>query len=147
TEVSSPRELTFFDRFRSRRSQLTTPHIDSVAMPAQPGVHLGPEHNILLDGPQHTRKVLLNGPAIAHHEARELSRHLRVKEISGVYPIGEDPATGLQAALEQVRAEVDQAVAEGAEALILTNRGARSGRSVATPSLLLAATAHQHLLA
>src|SRR5699024_5753649 len=105
TEVPSPRELTFFDRFRSRRSQLTTPHIDSVAMPAQPGVHLGPEHNILLDGPQHTRKVLLNGSAIAHHEARELSRHLRVKEISGVYPIGEDPATGLQAALEQVRAE------------------------------------------
>src|SRR5699024_11392277 len=48
TEVPSPRELTFFDRFRSRRSLHTTQHIDYVALTDNTVVPLWPELNIFI---------------------------------------------------------------------------------------------------
>src|SRR5699024_1927037 len=54
--------------------------------------------------------------------------------------------TGMREALDNVRSDVDRAIDAGAQVLLLSNRGAQSGTSIAVPSLLLAATAHDHLL-
>ena len=140
------RQLTFFDRFRSQRSQLTTPYIDAVAVPAPREVFLGPERNVLRDGPEHARKVSLPGPVLATGGLQDLREHLRVHSITGVYSTGSSARTGMRKTLDNVRSHVDRAIEAGAQVLLLSNRGARSGASIAVPSLLLAATAHEHLL-
>src|SRR5699024_2467303 len=140
------RQLTFFDRFRSQRSQLTTPYIDAVAVPAPREVFLGPERNVLRDGPEHARKVSLPGPVLATGGLQILREHLQVHSITGVYPTGSSARTGMREALDNVRSDVDRAIDAGAQVLLLSNRGAQSGTSIAVPSLLLAATAHEHLL-
>src|SRR5699024_11490083 len=48
--------------------------------------------------------------------------------------------------LDIVRSYVDRAIYAGAQVLLLSSRGAQSGTSIVGPSLLLAATAHEHLL-
>lgn len=148
TDPVTSRKLTFFDRFRSSRSQLTSPYIDAVAMPDSPGVYLGPEANVLVDGPEHTRKVMLPGPAISTALSGEISTHLNLYGITGIYPSDNAQSAGeaLRAVLEGVRAEVDAAIAAGAEVIRLSNRGARFGHTAPVPSLLLAGVAHQHLL-
>lgn len=143
---AASRQLTFFDRFRSQRSQLTTPYIDAVAVPAPREVFLGPERNVLRDGPEHTCKVSVPGPVLATGGLENLRQHLRVHPITAVYPIGTSAKAGMREALAQVRADVDEAMTGGAQVLLLSNRGACSGSSIAVPSLLLVATAHEHLL-
>lgn len=147
-ETGLSRELTFFDRFRSRRSHLTSPHIDAMPLPHPPRVRLGPEHNILDVGPEHARKVLLPGPALARGQIDEIGTYLRTVRVNGVYeaPRSTYDGEGLADAVSHVHSQVDEAMAQGAQVIVLSNLGAQHGQTVPVPSMLLAASAHQHLL-
>lgn len=145
TSTSEPaRQFTFFDRFRSPRSRLTTPNIDTVDVPVPRQVYLGPEGNILSDGPEHARKVVLPGPVLAAAGLPRLREHFQVGTISGVYPAS--AGNGMRQALAEVRRQIPKLLDDGAQILVVSDRGARSGVSVPIPSLLLAATVHQELL-
>lgn len=140
-DLSVSGQISFFDRFHSRRPGLTTPHLDAVSAPSPGPVLIGPEHDILTDGPQHAQKVAFPSPVLTPTDLDQLRRHLPVAVISGVYARG-----SLEAALERVRADVAAAVGEQAAVLVVSNRGAVSPNTLPIPSLLLAATAHQFLL-
>lgn len=142
------RKLTFFNRFLSQRSHLMSPYIDTVTVPAPRKILIGPEHNVLRDGPEHANKVALPGPVVTVPCVTKIAEHLRVHRVSGVYPVDDSHHANesIGQALTTVRGDAEAAVAAGAEVLLLSNLGARSGESVAIPSILLAATVHQHLL-
>lgn len=141
------RQLTFFDRFRIVRSQLTSPNIDILAMPTVPELYIGPESDILTDGPAHARKVALPGPAISSETLERVQSKLRSVYISGTYPLadGQFVDGSLRTALDEALAAVDSALAEGTELIVLSNRGAVEGESLPVPSLLLVGAVHQHL--
>lgn len=140
---NSSRNLTFFDRFRSQRSQLTSPHIDAIARPENSGVYLGPRDDILHDGPNHSRKFYLAGPAMNTPQFVQLQQHFITRVCSGVYQPKKET---LQQALTRVEQEAAEAVATGAEILVVSNKGSNAKAFLPIPSLLLTAVVHQYLL-
>ncbi|HLS01194.1 MAG TPA: glutamate synthase central domain-containing protein, partial [Beutenbergiaceae bacterium] len=112
-------------------------------MPESPGIYVGPQHNILQDGPQHAYKVHVPGPALTYGQFRQVTEQFVTHTITGVYREADQSIRG---ALDQVRHEVDVAIQQGAQIIVVSNRGAQRGRTVPIPSLLLVATAHQTLL-
>ena len=71
-------------------------------------------------------------------------RGWRTKTVDATFPVSEGPA-GLEAALDRICAEADNAVAEGYSVVVLSDRGVSADR-VAVPTLLSVATAHSHLV-
>ncbi|HLS72480.1 MAG TPA: glutamate synthase-related protein, partial [Actinomycetaceae bacterium] len=113
---------------------------------------IGPEPNLLADGPEHARKLQLPFPTIDNDELAKIARigatragkGLRAVVISGLYPVAGGGAA-LKERLQQICAEVDAAVAGGASFIVLSDR-----HSTATlapiPSLLLTGAVHHHTL-
>ncbi|CAI7659829.1 unnamed protein product, partial [Penicillium discolor] len=103
---------------------------------------LGPEVNLLSWGPEHTRTVSLDFPVIDNDELAKI-RHIdkalpgrSSATIRGLYHFDAGPHT-LAERLTEMCAEVDQAIEDGAEFIILSDRDSNKDL-VPIPSLLMA---------
>ncbi|MGE3620176.1 MAG: glutamate synthase large subunit, partial [Acidimicrobiia bacterium] len=152
--VLSDRPRLLFDYFSQLFAQVTNPPLDAIReeLVTSMGATIGPEANLLDPGPGSCRQIVLPYPVLTNEElARLLYIHepggpdgFRPFAIDGLYPVAEG-GEGLRAALEDVRARVGQAIAEGANLVILSDRHS-TAELAPIPSLLLTAAVHHHLI-
>ncbi|MDN8548626.1 glutamate synthase large subunit [Microbacterium sp. NM3R9] len=150
--VLSERPRLLFDYFTQQFAQVTNPPLDSIReeVVTSLSLGLGPEANLLAWGPEHTRTVTLDFPVIDNDELAKIQHidtALRGRSsvtIRGLYRV-EAGHKGMQKRLAQMCAEADQAIEDGAEFIVLSDRD--SNKDLAPiPSLLMLAAVHHHLI-
>ncbi len=150
--VLSERPRLLFDYFTQQFAQVTNPPLDSIReeVVTSLSLGLGPERNLLSWGPEHTRSVTLDFPVIDNDELAKI-QHIDTAlpgrtsvTIRGLYRV-EAGHKGMQKRLAQMCVEVDHAIEDGAEFVVLSDRD--SNKDLAPiPSLLMLAAVHHHLI-
>jgi glutamate synthase (NADPH/NADH) large chain len=150
--VLSERPRLLFDYFTQQFAQVTNPPLDSIReeVVTSLGLGLGPERNLLAWGPDHTRTVTLDFPVIDNDELAKLQNvdkalpGRRSVIIRGLYHFDQGPGA-MEARLDAMCREVDAAIADGAEFIILSDRDSNKDL-VPIPSLLMLSAVHHHLI-
>ncbi|WP_243074748.1 glutamate synthase large subunit [Microbacterium sp. SS28] len=150
--VLSDRPRLLFDYFTQQFAQVTNPPLDSIReeVVTSLSLGLGPERNLLSWGADHTRTVTLDFPVIDNDELAKI-QHIDTAlpgrtsvTIRGLYRV-EAGHKGMQKRISQMCQEVDQAIEDGAEFIVLSDRD--SNKDLAPiPSLLMLAAVHHHLI-
>jgi glutamate synthase (NADPH/NADH) large chain len=149
---AKPRLL--FDYFSQLFAQVTNPPLDAIReeLVTSLGGSMGPEHNLLDPGPASCRQISLAFPVIDNDELAKIihvnadNNHpgLSTYVIRGLFPISRG-GQGLQERIEEIRAEVSQAISQGARIIILSDRDG-DAENAPIPSLLLTSAVHHHLI-
>ena len=152
--VLSNRPRMIFDYFTQLFAQVTNPPLDAVreAVVTSMASVIGPEQNLLDAGPASCRQLLLPSPVIDNDELAKLVGinddgdlpGYTAAVIAGHFKVAGGGAA-LAAAIERVRADVDEAIACGAGTIVLTDRDS-DAEHAPIPSLLLTSAVHQHLI-
>ena len=150
--VLSERPRLLFDYFVQQFAQVTNPPLDAIReeVVTNLSLGLGPERNLLDWGPDHARTIVLDFPVIDNDELAKI-RHIDKSRperssatIKGLYHFDAGPDS-LARRLEEMCAEVDEAIERGAELIILSDRD--SNKDLAPiPSLLMLSAVHHHLI-
>jgi glutamate synthase (NADPH/NADH) large chain len=150
--VLSDRPRLLFDYFAQRFAQVTNPPLDAIReeLVTSLGGTIGPEQNLLAPGPRSCRQIQLPFPILDNDQLAKLIHvdesvdDFRAVVVHGLYPVA-GGGDALRAALDDVRRQVSEAIAEGANVVVLSDRD--STRELAPiPSLLLTAAVHHHLV-
>ncbi len=152
--VLSERPRLAFDYFAQLFAQVTNPPLDAIREELVTSLHasVGPERNLLVPEPDSCRQIVLPYPVL---DNETLAKLLYVNEggetpgykafaVDGLFPVA-DGGAGLEAALEKVCARVSEAIALGANVIVLSDRHAGEGLAP-IPSLVLTAAVHNHLV-
>jgi glutamate synthase (NADPH/NADH) large chain len=150
--VLADRPRLLFDYFAQQFAQVTNPPLDSIReeVVTSLSLGLGPERNLLEASPEHTRQVVLDFPVIDNDELAKI-QHIDPRPgagttvtLRGLYRVesGED---ALERRLEELCAEADQAIADGAAILVLSDRDS-TVELAPIPSLLMVSAVHHHLI-
>jgi glutamate synthase (NADPH/NADH) large chain len=151
--VLSSRPRLLFDYFTQMFAQVTNPPLDAIReeLVTSIGGAIGPEPNLLTDGPEHARKLMLPFPVLDNdqlakivHVAKEPSLGFKAITIRGLYKV-DGGGAALEARLEEIFAEVDRAIADGVSFLVLSDRNSDADLAP-IPSLLLVSAVHHHTL-
>ncbi len=146
-----PRPL--FDYFQQLFAQVTNPPLDAIRekLVTSLGTAIGPEGNLLEARPESCRLVQIDGPFLG---AADVARFRHIAHLGGG-PFGvavldmtfpaEEGEEGLEPALLALFARADNAIANGAKVLLLSDRTADAARAP-IPSLLAVAGLHNHLV-
>ena len=147
----SDRPRLLFDYFVQQFAQVTNPPLDSIReeIVTSLSVGIGPEQNLLTATPEHARMVILDFPVISNDEIAKIkysedSGIGKSHIVKGVYRV-DDGEEALAERLQEICAELDEAVAAGARYVVVSDRD--SNRELAPiPSLLLTSAVHHHLI-
>src|SRR5665811_1241024 len=152
--VLSDNSRTLFDYFSQLFAQVTNPPLDAIReeLVTSLSSSIGPERNLLDPGPESCRQIVIDFPILDSDELAKLVRINRsgetpgyaAKVIHGLYKLDEG-AEGLKARLDELCAEVDEAIDEGAQIIVLSDRHS-TGEVAPIPSLLLTSAVHHHLV-
>ncbi len=150
--VLSDRPHLLFDYFTQQFAQVTNPPLDSIREEVVTSLRsgLGPERNLLSWGPEHTKNVTLDFPVIDNDELAKIQHIERALPdrtaitIKGLYHF-DHGAGAMRARLDEICAEVDAAIEDGVEFIVLSDRDSNKDL-VPIPSLLLVAAVHHHLI-
>ncbi|MEV7971933.1 glutamate synthase large subunit [Cellulomonas sp. NPDC089187] len=153
--VLSTRPRLLFDYFTQMFAQVTNPPLDAIReeLVTSIGGAIGPEPNLLQDGPQHARKLVLPFPVLDNDGLAKIVKIDRDPAMAGIFSSvivrGLYPVAGggeaLEHRLEEIFAEVDRAVEHGVSFIVLSDRDGDADRAP-IPSLLLLSAVHHHLL-
>jgi len=149
--VLSERPRNLFDYFTQQFAQVTNPPLDSIREEVVTSLRtgVGPERNLLSATPEHARQVTLSFPVIDNDELAKIQhidghKNGRTITIKGLYDVL-GGAEEMRRRLEEMCAEVDQAIERGAEFIVLSDRD--SDKDFAPiPSLLMLSAVHHHLI-
>ena len=139
-----------FSYFKQRYAQVTNPAIDSVRESTVMSleIRLGPGHNLLSEGKEQARQLVLEHPVLRNEDLERIARSshpvIKPATLDITWPVADGPQA-LEGALERLCAEVDQALSDGATVLILSDRAMGPDR-VPIPSLLALGAVHHHLV-
>ena len=148
--VLSDRRPVLYSYFKQLFAQVTNPPIDSIreAVVMSVEASVGSEHNLLDETPEHARQLVIANPILRDEELERLrqidSDVFRAHTIDTTWAVVEE-AAGLEPAVERICAEADEALAGGANILILSDRAVGPGRAP-VPSLLAVSALHHHLV-
>jgi glutamate synthase (NADPH/NADH) large chain len=162
--VLSDRSRMLYDYFTQLFAQVTNPPLDAIReeLVTSMGATIGPEGNLLHARPGSCRQILLPQPVI---DRDDLAKLLYVNEqgetpgfkafaIDGLFEVGAAGRAGapteaggesLARAIEEVRRRVSEAIAGGANLIVLSDRNS-TDEWAPIPSLLLVAAVHHHLV-
>ncbi|MGH9082826.1 MAG: glutamate synthase large subunit, partial [Acidimicrobiales bacterium] len=162
--VLSERSRLVYDYFTQLFAQVTNPPLDAIReeLVTSLGATVGPEGNLLAATPGACRQILLPRPVI---DRPDLAKLMYVDEhtetpgfkafaIDALFPVAEagdarrptpEGGRALAAAIEDVRAKVSAAIADGANVIILSDRNSTT-ELAPIPSLLVTAAVHHHLV-
>lgn len=147
------RPRLLFDYFAQSFAQVTNPPLDAIREQLVTSLFsaAGGEANLLAPGPDSARQVLLPYPVInndelakfAHMTGQRIGQAGRrpARVLRGLYRPGESIA----ARLAELCAQADEAIAAGAQFLILSDRDSNA-EFAPIPSLLLTSAIHHHLI-
>ena len=148
--VMSDSAPPLFSYFKQLFAQVTNPPIDpireSVVMSIRTGV--GSESNLLSEGPDHAHQLTIPHPILRNGELEALrgvdSSVFRSHTVPITWRVDEGPE-GMERAVQRIAEQSAEAIAYGANVLILSDRGLGPDRA-AIPSLLAVAAVHHHLV-
>ena len=148
--VLSNRPRPLYDYFKQLFSQVTNPPLDQIREELVTAMEstLGPERNLLAPEPESCRQIVIRDPVLSTEDLARLARvdahGFRALTLPMLWPVA-DGAAGLARALEDLQRRASQAIADGYNILILSDRGLSRERA-AMPSLLATAAVHHHLV-
>lgn len=151
----SERPRLLFDYFTQLFAQVTNPPLDAIREELVTSLlsSLGPQGNLLEPNAASCRSVTLPFPVIDNDELAKLIHvnadgdmpGMKAATLSGLYRVSGGGET-LAARLDEIRGEVDAAIANGAHLIVLSDRHS-DAEHAPIPSLLLTSAVHHHLIA
>jgi glutamate synthase (ferredoxin) len=149
--VLSEKPHLLYDYFKQRFAQVTNPPIDPLreSLVMSLNMMLGKRGNLLAPSEKDARLLKLATPVVNEAELAAIKASgLKTVELSTLFEIGAGP-TGLAKNLQRLCLQASEAVAGGAEILILSDRAFAKTIDEETsyiPPLLAVGTVHQHLI-
>jgi glutamate synthase (ferredoxin) len=148
--VLSNRPRLLYDYFHQLFAQVTNPPIDSIreAIITSAETTIGRERNLLNPQPESCHLINLKTPIITNEELAKLQGAGAQGFASVTLPMlfsSQAGEAGLLAALEDIFAAADAAIAQGISLIILSDRGV-GPEQAAIPALLAVAGLHHHLI-
>jgi glutamate synthase (ferredoxin) len=166
--VLSNKPKLLYNYFQQLFAQVTNPPIDSIReeIITSPETTIGSEGNLLQPKPESCRLIELKSPILSNEDLAKLKALSppaplgKGGEVTGdrldkggdfssvTIPILFDPNSGvkgLEAALESIATQADQAIEQGINLIILSDRGV-SAEQAAIPALLAVSGLHHHLI-
>ena len=145
--VLSERTHPLFNYFKQLFAQVTNPPIDSNREHklTTTSVYLGKDGNILEEKPDNCNVLKINNPILTNTDILKLKNIKEPGFKTAVVPIVYYKGIKLEKAIEQVFVEVDKAHKDGANIIILSDRGVDEYH-VQIPSLLAVSAVHQYLV-
>jgi glutamate synthase (NADPH/NADH) large chain len=150
----SDKPRLIFDYFSQLFAQVTNPPLDAIReeLVTSLGTSMGPEHNLLDPGPSSCRQISLAFPVIDNDELAKIIHvnadgdypGLGAHVVRGLFSIA-DGGDSLRERLTEIRAEVSQAINDGARIIVLSDRDG-DAENAPIPSLLLTSAVHHHLI-
>lgn len=136
-----------FNYFKQLFAQVTNPPIDAIReeIVTSTSVYIGQDGNLLMESAENCKVLKINNPILTDTDLLKIKYIDKEGFKSEVIPIIYYKNTSLKKALEHLCLEADRAYKEGANILILSDRGVDENH-VAIPSLLAVATMQQHLV-
>ena len=145
--VLSERTHPLFNYFKQLFAQVTNPPIDAIReeIVTSTSVYLGKDGNILEEKPDNCNVLKINNPILTNTDILKLKNIKEPGFKTAVVPIIYYKGIKLEKAIEQVYVEVDKAHKDGANIIILSDRGVDEYH-VQIPSLLAVSAVHQYLV-
>ena len=148
--VLSNRSQILYNYFKQLFAQVTNPPIDCIReeIVTSTETTIGPEQNLLKPEPASCRQIKLKSPILTNEEFEKL-RHIHSPYFKSItLPILFPVAGGeraLEQALESLYQKASQAIKEGINLLILSDRGINK-QQAPIPALLAVSGLHHHLI-
>jgi len=150
----SDRPRLLFDYFSQLFAQVTNPPLDAIREELVTSLagSIGPEGNLLDPGPASCRRVVLPFPVIDNDELARLIHINRDGDlpgfdahvVEGLYEV-DGGGAALERRLDEICAEVSEAIGAGARVIVLSDRHATAEKAP-IPSLLMTAAVHHHMV-
>ena len=148
--VLSNRPQLLFNYFKQLFAQVTNPPVDcireEIIMSTETAI--GSERNLLEPSPEHARLIELKSPILTNEEFAKL-KHLDLPGFKSItlpilFKVADGPG-GLEQAMDQLYGRLSQAIADGYNVVVLSDRGVNR-EWAPIPSLLAVGGAHHHLI-
>ncbi len=150
----SEKPRLLFDYFSQLFAQVTNPPLDAIREELVTSLNgtIGPESNLLDPTPASCRQVVLPFPVISNDDLAKI-RHINrdgdmpgfITHVArGLYEV-EGGGGALAHRIDEICAEVSQAISDGARIIVLSDRHS-TAELAPIPSLLLTAAVHHHLV-
>ena len=145
--VLSKEPQPLFNYFKQLFAQVTNPPIDAIReeIVTSTTVYIGEDGNILEEKPENCKVMKIHDPILTSTDILKIKNmHIPGFNVA-VIPILYYKNTRLEKAINRLYIEADKAFSEGANILILSDRGVDENH-LAIPSLLAVSALHQHLV-
>lgn len=145
--VLSNHHQPLFNYFKQLFAQVTNPPIDAIReeLVTSTTIYVGKEGNILDEKPENCRVLKVHNPILTDTDLLKI-KSMNKKGFEVVeLPITYYKNTSLEKALDRLFVETDRAYRDGANIIILSDRGVDENH-VAIPSLLAVSAMHQYLI-
>ena len=145
--VLSKNNPPLFSYFKQLFAQVTNPPIDAIReeIVTATSIYIGEDGNILEEKAENCKVLKINNPILTNTDLLKIkymkAPGFKVEEISMLYYKN----TSLEKAIDHMCLDADRAYKEGANILILSDRGVDENH-VAIPSLLAVSALQQHLV-
>ena len=145
--VLSRKNRSLFDYFKQLFAQVTNPPIDAIReeIVTSTTVYVGKKGNLLEEKAENCQVMKINNPILTNTDM------LKIKEMkvdgfkAAVVPITYYKSTNLERAIDRLFVEVDKVYKDGANILVLSDRGVDENH-MPIPSLLAVSAVHQYLV-
>jgi len=152
--VLSKRPRMLFDYFQQLFAQVTNPPLDAIREEIITATlsWIGPEGNLLERTPQSCGQIVVDHPVLTTAELGQIAAlndgpndaGFKSAVISTLYRPG-DGAGGMRSTLDRVRSAVDTAIQDGANIVLLSDRGTDAD-NVGVPIAMVTGAVHHHLV-
>ena len=145
--VLSNKHQPLFNYFKQLFAQVTNPPIDSIRekVVTSTTVYLGTDGNVLEEKAENCKQLKINDPILTNTDLLKI-KNMKVDGFKvETIPIIYYKNTSLEKAIDYLFVEVDRAHREGANIIILSDRGVDENH-VAIPSLLAVSALQQYLV-
>ncbi len=152
--VLSERPQLLYSYFKQLFAQVTNPPVDAIReeLIMATDRSIGPEANLLEPGPEAAHQVAIPSPVISNAELETIrtldggpdSHGFRSITLPILFKVA-DNGSGLRRAIEDLRRQASEAIAEGYNQVILSDRG-HNETDAPIPALLAVSAVHHHLV-
>jgi len=152
--VLSEKPQLLYNYFKQLFAQVTNPPVDAIREEIIMGVETatGPEGNLLEPGPEASRQLELKTPVLRNEDLEKIraldggprSHGFKAITLPMLFKVN-DGGAGLRKAIEDLRNQASEAIAEGFNLIILSDRG-HDQTDAPIPALLAVSAVQHHLL-
>jgi len=138
-----------FNYFKQLFAQVSNPPLDAIREELVTSLKstIGEEKNLFAETPEHSKQIELETPMLTNIELQKIREFNKKGFESCTIPILFDPyhKNGLEKSLSEIQKSAEIAINEGANILILSDRGINK-ENAPIPSLLATSSIHHHLI-